>query len=90
VVFEVVSPDSGGRKRDEEIKRDEYVAVPTILRYVIVESTRRGFKAFWREPDEAGWREGGFDDHGPITVPEFGFDLLLDAVHATVALDQEG
>lgn len=37
VVFEVVSPGRGNRQRDED-KVDEYKSVPSILRYVIVES----------------------------------------------------
>ena len=37
VVFEVVSPGRGNRRRDEE-KVDEYQLVPSILRYVVVES----------------------------------------------------
>jgi Uma2 family endonuclease len=49
VVFEVVSPGAGNRRRDEE-KVDEYESVPSILRYVVVESESRSFRAFWREP----------------------------------------
>jgi Uma2 family endonuclease len=38
VVFEVLPPGKENRRRDEEEKVDEYGSVPTILRYVLVDS----------------------------------------------------
>jgi Uma2 family endonuclease len=55
VVFEVVPPGRDNRRRDEEDKVDEYESVPAILRYVIIESESRPFRAFWREPGEPAW-----------------------------------
>jgi Uma2 family endonuclease len=81
VVFEVVSPGRGNRRRDEE-KIDEYESVPSILRYVVVESESRSFCAFWREPGEQAWRRDAVDTAGPIRLPEFGIELTLDEVYA--------
>lgn len=83
VVFEVVSPGRGNRRRDEE-KIDEYESVPSILRYVVVESENRSFRAFWREHGERAWRREGFDAVGPICLPEFGIDLSLDDVYSGI------
>ena len=86
VVFEVVSPGAGNRRRDEE-KVDEYESVPSILRYVVVESESRSFRAFWREPGEQAWHREAADAAGPIRLPEFGIDLSLDEVYSGIDFD---
>jgi Uma2 family endonuclease len=84
IVFEVLSPGRECRQRDEAEKVDEYESVPSILRYVIVESERRGIRAFWREPGERAWRREAWDEAGPLRVPEFGVTLSFDEVYAGV------
>ena len=86
VVFEVVSPGRGNRRRDEE-KVDEYESVPSILRYVVVESESRPFRAFWREPGEQVRRRDAADTVGPIRLPEFGIELSLEEVYAGIDFD---
>ena len=86
VVFEVVSPGRGHRQGDEE-KVDEYEAVPSRLRYIVVDSESRSFRAFWREPGEQAWHQEAADAAGPIRLPEFGIDLSLDKVYAGVDFD---
>jgi Uma2 family endonuclease len=86
VVFEVVLPGRGNRQRDEE-KIDEYESVPSILRYVVLESERRSFRAFWREPGERAWRRDGPDTVGPVRVPEFEVEVSLEEVYARVGFD---
>ena len=88
VVFEVLSPGRVNRHRDEQEKVDEYESVPTILRYVIVESERRGYTVFWREPGDREWRRGTPETETPIEVSEFGIELALDDVYAGIAFDQ--
>ncbi len=85
VVFEVTSP--GRDNRGAEDKVDEYESVPSILRYVIVESESRSFRVFWREPGECAWHRDPPDTTGPIRLPGFGIDLTLDEVYAGVAFD---
>ena len=53
-------------------------SVPSILRYVVVKSESRSFRAFWREPGEQAWRREAPDAAGPIRLPEFGIELSLD------------
>jgi Uma2 family endonuclease len=86
VVFEVVSPGRGNRRRDEE-KVNEYESVPSILRYVVVQSESRSFHAFWCEPGEQTWRREAPEAAGPIRLPEFGIDLTLDEVYSGVDFD---
>ena len=87
VVFEVVSPGRDNRRRDEEDKVDEYESVPSILRYVVVESESRSFRAFWREPGERAWHRDPPSTTGPIPLPEFGTALALDEVYAGIEFD---
>jgi Uma2 family endonuclease len=86
VVFEVVSTRRDDRRRDEE-KIDEYESVPSVLRYVVVESESRSFRAFWREPGEQAWRREAPDAAGPIHLPEFDIELTLDEVYRGVDFD---
>jgi Uma2 family endonuclease len=86
IVFEVVSPGRANRQWDED-KADEYESVPSILRYIVVESESRSFRAFWREPGEQAWRREEADAAGPIRLPEFGIHLSLDDVYAGVDFD---
>ena len=68
VIFEVVSPGAGNRRRDEE-KVDEYESVPSILRYVVVDPrvghsvrsganlvSRRGTGKLRTRPDQSACR----------------------------------
>jgi Uma2 family endonuclease len=87
VVFEVLSPGSTNRRRDEQEKVDEYESVPSILRYVVVESDRIGYQAFWREPGERAWRRDTAEAGIPIALPEFGIELSLDEVYAGIVFD---
>ena len=87
VVFEVLSPGHENRRRDEEDKVDEYKSVPTILRYVVVESECRGIRVFWREPGEREWRRDPMDEAGPLLLPEFGIALDFDEIYEGVAFD---
>jgi Uma2 family endonuclease len=85
VVIEVLSPGRENRRRDLEEKVDEYGSVPSMLRYVIIESERRGYEVFWRKPGEREWRRGAPETIVAISVPEFGFDLSLDEIYAGAA-----
>jgi Uma2 family endonuclease len=87
VVFEVLSPGKENKQRDEEEKVDEYESVPTILRYVIVESESRGVRVFWREPGERAWRREPLDEAGPLRLTEFGVTLDFHEIYEGVDFD---
>jgi Uma2 family endonuclease len=53
VVFEVISPTSG--RTDRIVKVREYAAVPSILRYVIVESASIGLTVLERQTADQKW-----------------------------------
>jgi Uma2 family endonuclease len=84
IVFEVLSPGKENRRRDEEEKVDEYGSVPTILRYVLVESESRAIRIFWRPPGERAWRSEPLDEAGPLGLPEFAITLTFDEIYEGV------
>jgi len=81
IVFEVLSPGRESRRRDEEDKVDEYESVPSVLRYVIVESESRGIRVLWRQPRERQWHREAFDSERPLQIPEFGISLTFDEIY---------
>lgn len=87
VVFEVLSPGRENRRRDEADKVDEYESVPSILRYVIVESESRGARVFWREPGERPWRREPLDGAGPLRIAEFGICLSFNEIYEGIAFE---
>jgi Uma2 family endonuclease len=90
IVFEVLSPGPENRRRDEEIKVDEYESVPSILRYVIVESEKRSVRVLWREPGDRQWVREPADGKGPLRLPEFGVTLTFDEIYEGVAIEAPG
>jgi Uma2 family endonuclease len=84
VVFEVLLPGRDNRRCDEQEKVDEYESVPTILRYIVVESERRGYQTLWREPGDRAWRRDTLETGTPIRVPELGIEVSLDEVYAGI------
>jgi Uma2 family endonuclease len=87
VVCEVLSSGKENRQRDEEEKVDEYGSVPTILRYLLVESETHGVRVVWRNPGERAWRDEPLDKAGPLHLPEFGVILTFDEIYEGIAFD---
>ena len=74
VVFEVVS-DSSARD-DRIIKLNEYHAVPSIKRYVIVEQDSIGMMVFSRTGTEA-WNAISLKEDDVLTIPELGVEIPI-------------
>ena len=85
IVFEVVSPSSV--REDRILKPDEYAAVPSIRRYVIVEQTVIGATVLWRERDEP-WRFQTLKAGDALALPEIGIGLPLDSLYERVSFDE--
>jgi len=72
-VFEVLSPTSG--RIDRILKVRDYAAVPSVRRYVILESTGIGVTVMERtEPNEA-WRTRVLTNNDILRMPEIGIDV---------------
>jgi Uma2 family endonuclease len=73
VVFEVLSTESGRRDRIEKVR--EYAAVPSIRRYVIVESTGIGLTVLERQSADETWRATTLSDDNVLRMPEVGIEV---------------
>ncbi len=73
VVFEVVSPTSG--RTDRIVKLGEYRAVPTIRRYVILESTTAALTSLERAGPDAPWTANGLTEADMLEMPEIGIGV---------------
>jgi len=88
VVFEVLSPTSG--RIDRILKVREYAALPSIRRYVILESTGVGVTVMERtEPDEA-WRTTVLTNDDILRLPEIGTEIPIAEFYEDLTFPEEG
>lgn len=90
VVFEVLSPDSGRRDRIEKVR--EYAAVPSIRRYVIVESASSGLLVLYRANGGDPWTAQALNADTVLALPEIGIELDIAEFYQDVdfsSLDPE-
>jgi Uma2 family endonuclease len=85
VVFEVVSPSTGGLDRIEKVR--EYEAVPSILRYVIVESATAGLLVLHRENGEAAWTAHTATIAEVLTIPEVAIEVPVAEFYEDVEFE---
>lgn len=87
VVFEVISPTSGGL--DRIVKLREYAAVPSILRYVIVESAMMGLTVLSRGQGDANWTATALGEGDVLVMPEIGIELPVADIYERIDLPPE-
>lgn len=75
VVFEVLSPSSGRTDRIEKLR--EYQAVPTILRYVILEHSSIGLAVYARERGGDPWTATALTGDDILRMPEIGIEIPI-------------
>jgi Uma2 family endonuclease len=86
IVFEIASPGKAGTDRITKV--EEYAAVPSILRYVIVESTTRGVLNLHRAPGEPNWRANALPKGGILALPEVGLEIGVAEFYEGVEFDE--
>ena len=82
VVFEVVSPTSG--RTDRIVKVREYAAVPSILRYVIVESASIGLTVLERQTGDQKWTATTLMAEDVLLLPEIGAEIPVAELYEGV------
>jgi Uma2 family endonuclease len=86
IVFEVVSPTSV--RMDHVVKLHEYQAVPTIRRYIIVESDAAVITLYARDQDGVLFDAGKLVDSDRIILPEIGIEILVAEIYEDTAFGQ--
>ena len=82
VVFEVVSRTSGCI--DRIVKVREYAAVPSILRYVIVESASVGLTVLERQSGDQKWTVTTLIADDALSLPEVGIEIPVTELYEGV------
>lgn len=86
-VFEVISPTSG--KVDRIIKLREYEAVPSILRYVIIESKIDGLQVLHRDHGNAAWTAHALTRSDTLDIPEAGVAVPVVELYEGIEFEDE-
>ena len=81
-VFEVLSPESS--HVDCILKTREYRTVPTIIRYVIVETCSRGLTVLSRNTGQDDWTAATLTDDEVLNLPEVGVSVPVVELYGNV------
>ncbi len=87
VVFEVLSPTSG--RIDRIVKVREYVAVASIRRYVIVESTSIGLTVMERAGPDEVWRTTVLTSEDTLRMPEIGIEIPVAEIYEDISFSDQ-
>ena len=79
IIFEVLSPSTGAI--DRIIKVREYAAVPSIRRYIIVESTSIGLMVLHRQTADEPWTTSTLTEGDVLKLPEIGTEIPVSEIY---------
>jgi Uma2 family endonuclease len=82
IVFEVLSPTSGRTDRIEKVR--EYAAVPSMRRYVILETRSAGLLVLHRENPGDAWTAGVLTIEDTLSLPEIGIEIPVTEFYEDV------
>jgi Uma2 family endonuclease len=82
VIFEVLSPTSGFI--DHVVKVREYAEVPSIHRYVILESTAIGLQVLERASPDQPWQTTALTSGDILRIPEIGIEIPVAEIYEGV------
>jgi len=89
VVFEVASPSPRAVHTDRVIKVREYAAVPSIRRYVIVESMFVGLTVMERGAGDEPWTMSVLTIDGILVLPEIGIEIPVAEIYEDIEFSGE-
>ena len=84
VIFEVMSPTSG--RIDRIVKVREYAAVPSVLRYVIVEHASMGLTVLERSAGDQRWTLSTLTEADILALPEIGIEIPITELYDGIDL----
>jgi Uma2 family endonuclease len=87
VVFEILSP--GTSRTDRILKVREYAAVPSIRRYVIIESTGIGLTVMERERPDEPWKLTTLTGDETLGMPEIGIEVPVSEFYEDLHFPDE-
>jgi Uma2 family endonuclease len=88
VVFEVISPTSGRTDRNEKVR--EYALLPSLRRYVIVETAFAGLLVLHRDAADAPWTATTLTDQDMLDLPEVSLRIPVSELYEDIAFTSVG
>jgi len=82
VVFEVLSPTSGRTDRIEKVR--EYAAIPSLRRYVILETRSAGLLVLHRQHADEAWTATALTGDETLDLPEIGIEIPVAELYEDV------
>jgi Uma2 family endonuclease len=89
VVFEVVGRTPEANRRDRIVKVREYAAVPSIRRYVILESSSIGLTVMERSAPDQVWQTTVLTNEDTLRMPEIGIEIPVAEIYEGIDFPQE-
>ena len=86
-VFEVLNPTSGRVDRITKVR--EYAAVPSIRRYVILESASVGLTVMEREGPGEAWRTTVLTNDDILRMPDIGIEIPVSEIYEDITFPDQ-
>jgi Uma2 family endonuclease len=84
VIFEVISPSSS--RTDRIVKVREYAAVPSVMRYVILETATAGATVLERSAPDQRWTASALTGGEVLPLPEVGIEVPVSEFYEGTGL----
>jgi Uma2 family endonuclease len=89
VVFEVVGATTDSSRRDRITKVREYAAVPSIRRYVILESSGIGLTVMERSAPDQVWQTTVLTNDDLLQMPEIGIEIAVSEFYEDISFPDQ-
>ena len=89
VVFEVVGATADSNRRDRITKVREYAAVPSIRRYVILESSGIGLTVMERSAPDQVWQTIVLTSDDVLRMPEIGIEVPVSEFYEDITFPDQ-
>jgi Uma2 family endonuclease len=88
-VFEVVGNTRDSMRRDHFEKVKEYAAVPSIRRYVIIESSLPAVTVLSRKDADDPWTHTGLNSDDVLQMPDIGIEIPVAEFYDDISFDDQ-
>jgi Uma2 family endonuclease len=88
IVFEVVGSTAEANRRDRITKVREYAAVPSIRRYVILESSGIGLTVLHRTSSDQIWQTTVLTGEDILRMPEIGIEIPVAEIYEGIDFEE--
>jgi Uma2 family endonuclease len=88
-IFEVLGLTADAKRRDRITKVHEYAAVPSIRRYVILDSARIGLTVMERDTADEAWRTSNLKAGDTLLMPEVGIAIPVSEFYEEITFPDQ-